>query len=214
MFFLILLVLSLGLGLFWLQHKRVQIDTTQAIAIHSSPEAIWAQVQDFEGFWERSNPEAHAGTQVLSIPKQPLRNGLQFVQKERVGGITGELEAEVYDVKPNCRFRWRATATYECLGLALTLPEGGTFRIEPSTEGDHVCVSHRVYGAFPDTVWGRAIGWILVCLLDADLDAAQHTYVELAYLKEILEGQTDAVADSSDPLAYPAGGRSHSGGTP
>lgn len=178
--------------LLFIQHKRIEIDTTQAVEVKANSETIWAQIQDFEGFWERSNPDAHAGTRVLSTPKQPLRNGLRFYQTEQVGGVTGELDAEVYDVEPCCRFRWRTQADYRFLGLKITLPEGGTFRIEPDSETDRVRVSHRVYGTFPNTVWGRALGWILVSVFDADLDAAQHTRVELMYLKKTLEDAASA----------------------
>lgn len=187
---MIAVLVSLAVVLLLLiQHKRIEIDTTQAVEVQAAPETIWAQIQDFEGFWERSNPEVHAGTRVLSNPKQPLRNGLRFYQKEQVGGVTGELDAEVYDVEPNRRFRWRTKADYRLLGLRITIPEGGTFRVEPDSKGERVRVSHRVYGEFPDTVWGRSLGWILVSVFDADLDAAQHTRVELMYLKETLEGE-------------------------
>lgn len=175
------------------------IDTTQTVKIKASPEIVWAKIQDFEGFWERSNPEAHAGTKVLSRPKQPLRNGLRFYQKEDVSGIVGELDAQVYDVEPQRRFRWRTEADYHFLGLTITIPEGGTFRIEPRSGDDMVQVSHRVYGEFPDTFWGRTLGWILVSLLDADLDAAKHTHVELEYLKQTLE--SSASGHEASPVA-------------
>lgn len=75
--------------LIFIQHKQVEIDTTQAVEVKANSETIWAHIQDFEGFWERFNPDAHAGTRVLSTPKQPLRNGLRFYQTEQVRGRHG-----------------------------------------------------------------------------------------------------------------------------
>lgn len=166
--------------------RAFRIDVTESVNIHASAEQIWEFASDFERNWEDSNPE-HDGTRVLSDPKYPLRDGLRFWQRERVGGIVGELNAELYDVEPNRKFRWYPDVVYKLWGLKLRFPEGGTFRIEPTSEPDVVRVSHHVWGDLPDSILIRVLGWLLINLFDIDRAAAQHTRMELEYFKSQIE---------------------------
>ena len=166
-----------------------KIDTTQTILINSSPEEVWQYASDFEGAFERSNSE-HAGTEILSVPEQPFRDSLLFLQHEYVGGIRGRLEGLVYDVFPPERFRWKAEGTYSLMGIdIILLNEGGDFRIEQVNYSDEVMVSHRVYGRFPDTFWGRSLSWLMTSIWSLEQDAATHTRTELEFFKQQLENQ-------------------------
>ena len=161
-----------------------EIDTTQTILIKSSPEQVWKYASDFEGAFERSNPD-HAGTEILSDPEQPFRDSLRFLQHEYVGGIRGRLDGMVYDVNPAERFRWKAEGTYSLMGIdVIQLKEGGDFRIEQVNYSDELLVSHRVYGKFPDTFWGRSLSWLMTSLWSLEQDAARHTRVELEFFKQ------------------------------
>lgn len=166
--------------------RRFTIDETESVTVRAAAEDVWAFISDFEGNWEDSNPE-HDGTRVLTDPKRPLRDGLRFWQRERVGGIVGEFEAELYDVEPNRKFRWRGDVTYSVWGANISFPEGGTFRVEPTSDPDAVRVSHRIWGRLPGGPSGRVLSWILVNLFDIDRAAARHTLVELEYFKSHIE---------------------------
>ncbi|MGS4947546.1 hypothetical protein ACVDG3_18880 [Meridianimarinicoccus sp. RP-17] len=167
------------------------VDVSASTMIDAPRAEIWRVASDFEGAFEDSNP-AHRGTTVLSDPKAPLRDGLRFRQEEYVGGLRGVLEAELFDVYPQERFGWRAETDYTLWGLPVaTVEEGGIFRIEESREGDGFRVSHRVWGDFPDTFYGRVLSWVSVALLDMETDAERHTRVELEYFERQLEGARD-----------------------
>lgn len=173
-------------GVVWtLLHKRMTIDTTHSIVIDADPSTVWEYVTDLEGHFEDSNPD-HAGTWVLSAAKEPLRDGLRFRQRERVAGVTGELDAVVRDVEPTRRFTWHAEASYRLVGLRIRVAEEGTLRVDPVSETSSR-LSHRVTGRFPDNPLGRVVGWIFVNVLDADLDAEEHTHRELRYFKRVIE---------------------------
>ena len=167
------------------------VDVNASTMIDAPCAEIWRFASDFEGAFEDSNP-AHRGTTVLSDPKAPLRDGLRFRQEEYVGGLRGVLEAELFDVYPQERFGWRAETDYTLWGLPVaTVEEGGIFRSEESRQGDGFRVSHRVWGDFPDTFYGRVLSWVSVALLDMETDAERHTRVELEYFERQLEGARD-----------------------
>lgn len=167
------------------------VDVSASTMIDAPRAEIWRMASDFEGAFEDSNP-AHRGTTVLSTPKTPLRDGLRFRQEEYVGGVRGALDADLFDVYPQERFGWRAETDYTLWGLPIvTVQEGGIFRIEESREGDGFRVSHRVWGDFPDTFYGRVLSWVSVALLDMETDAERHTRVELEYFERQLEGARD-----------------------
>lgn len=166
-----------------------KIDTTQTILIKSSAEEVWQYASDFEGAFERSNSD-HAGTEIISDPEQPFRDSLRFLQHEYVGGILGRLDGMVYDVFPPKRFRWKANGTYSLMGVdVIQLEEGGDFRIEQVNYSDQLLVSHRVYGQFPDTFFGRSLSWLMTSVWSLEQDAARHTRIELEYFKRQLENQ-------------------------
>lgn len=167
------------------------VDVAASVLIDAPRAEIWRLASDFEGAFEDSNPE-HDGTTVLSEPKTPLRAGLRFRQSEYVGGMRGVLDGELFDVYPEERFGWRAETGYTLWGLPLvTVEEGGIFRIEASRDGDGFRVSHRVWGEFPDTLYGRVLSWISVALFGMEADAERHTRVELEYFKRRLEERSD-----------------------
>ena len=58
------------------------IEVSNSVDVDTTREAAWDLLSDFEGVWEDSNP-AHRGTKVLSEPKRPLRDGLQWWQREK-----------------------------------------------------------------------------------------------------------------------------------
>lgn len=164
-----------------------QVDATGNVTIDATPEDIWEYASDFEGEFERSNPD-HDGLEITSSPKTPFRDGLRFRQYEYVGGFRATLDGIVFDVYRPERFRWRAETTYSVGGWQfITIEEGGTFRIEPTREGDGQRVTHRVYGIFPDTFWGRSLSWIATALLNMQHDAVVHTQTELEYFKSEIE---------------------------
>lgn len=162
------------------------VDVSASVVIDAPREAIWQLASDFEGAFEDSNP-SHRGTIVLSEPKEPLRDGLRFRQEEYVGGLRGVLRGEVFDVYPGERFRWRAVTDYSLGGAPIaTVEEGGDFRIEATRTGEGVRVSHRVWGVFPDTPYGRTLGWVATSLLGMEASAERHTRTELEYFRDRL----------------------------
>lgn len=179
-------LLILGVLLFGISRQQLPVDTTQSVIIEADREDIWEIAIDFEGAFENSNP-AHRGTEILSEPKQPFRDSLRFYQKEKVGGITAELDGTVYDVNESRSFRWKAKTIYYFLGMEIPVDERGTFRIEETTDKGYR-VSHRIYGNFKDTFGGRTLSWLMVSCFGMLQSAAEHTLVELEYFKEQLEG--------------------------
>lgn len=160
------------------------IETRQSVDIEASSEATWDLLSDFEGAWERSNP-AHRGCRVLSDPKRPIREGLRWWQREKVGWWTAEFVATVHDVIPQRQFKWSTRAKYRLGPIAFPIDEGGEVRIEPTDAGCQL--SHRVWGKLPPSVWGRVLEWIAARLMSTDADVAEHTRIELEYFKRCLE---------------------------
>ncbi|WP_166434119.1 hypothetical protein [Roseovarius spongiae] len=73
----------------------------------------------------------------------------------------------------------------------MSIDECGIFRIEESRRGNGFRVSHRVWGDFPATLYGRVLSWIAVALLDMETDAERHTRVELEYFERRLDDDQD-----------------------
>lgn len=92
------------------------IDVTANVHAEATATEAWELISDFEGEWEPSNPE-HKGTEVLTEPKQPLRDGLRWWQREGVGPLTGELTATVHDTRPGRAFSWTGEAIYKPFGM-------------------------------------------------------------------------------------------------
>lgn len=178
-------LLVLALLIVGISRQNLPVDTTQAVFIDASREAIWQMASDFEGAFEDSNP-AHKGTEILSEPKQPFRDSLRFSQKKMVGGITAELDGIVYDLNDKQSFRWKAKTVYHFLGMKIPVDKGGTFRIEETNQNGYR-VSHRGYGNFNDSFGGRTLSWLMVSCFGMLQSAAEHTIVELEYFKEKLE---------------------------
>ena len=161
------------------------IDVTANVHAEATATEAWELISDFEGEWEPSNPE-HKGTEVLTKPKQPLRDGLRWWQREGVGPLTGELTAIVHDTRPERAFSWTGEAIYKPFGMCVRVKEGGDFRIEP--KGDGVRLVHRVWGEFPKGIVGWVIERVIGTLLRFRSAAYRHTLVELEYFAGRLEG--------------------------
>lgn len=164
----------------------MMIEVSNSVDVDSTPQTAWDLLSDFEGVWEESNP-AHCGTKVLTEPKRPLRDGLQWWQREKVGPVKGEFVATLHDVIPEQEFSWRAIATYRLLGMTFTVNEGGRFVIEKRDHG--ISLRHDLWGQFRDTLKGRILNWIAVYLLREKQSMARHNLTELHYFKDCLESK-------------------------
>lgn len=185
---LTLLAFILLVFLFAILNPKI-VDVTESVRISGDRKAIWQAVTDFEGTFHDSNP-AHISTVITSQPKTPFRSGLEFAQEETVGGIRGILDGRVYDVLEEHHYRWEASTRYFVGNWSFaTVDEGGEVRIEPVPEEGVYRLVHRVYGHFPDTVWGRVLSWFSASLAGMESDARKHTLKELMYVKEAIEGR-------------------------
>ncbi|MGJ3252324.1 MAG: SRPBCC family protein [Elainellaceae cyanobacterium] len=154
------------------------------VDVNATREDAWDLLSDFEGVWENSNP-AHRGTKVLSEPKRPLRDGLRWWQREKVGLVQGEFVATLHDVVPEREFSWTAIANYRLLGISFTVDEGGRFVIEERNHG--IALRHDLWGKFRETLKGQILRWIAVHLLQERQAMASHNLIELRYFKDCLE---------------------------
>lgn len=165
----------------------IQVDASRSVIIAASSEEIWSYAGDFEGEFEKSNPD-HDGLTITSVPKEPFRSGLRFEQFEYVGGIRGRLNGVVFDGYPLKRLRWKADTNYKIWGInIIEIEEGGTLRIEPTEEGEGYRVSHRIFGRYPNTFRGRTVSWFMTAFFGIQEDAAEHTLTELEYFKRQIE---------------------------
>lgn len=160
------------------------VDVTESVSIEAPQELIWEAMQDFEGNWEESNPE-HDGTRILSELKTPLRNGLQFWQRESIGPVVGELDGTILDVDPPHTFSWRAKTTYRILLFRVEVVEGGTVTLV--SEGEKTKTSHRVWCRYPEKRFQRFPMVTYDRVFNGTKAAAKHTRVELEYFKDMLE---------------------------
>lgn len=160
------------------------IEVKNSVSVDCSRETAWDLISDFEGVWEPSNP-AHRGTEVLDDPKQPIRDGLRWWQREKVGLLTGEFVATVSDTKPGHAFSWSTTATYRLLGIPIKVDEGGTFVVVETENG--VTLRHYLWGKLPNA----ALEWFALNILREKKAMAEHNLVELNYFKKQLEANTD-----------------------
>lgn len=160
------------------------IEVTNCVYANASREAAWDLISDFEGVWEPSSP-AHRGTKVLDEPKQPIRDGLRWWQREKVGLLTGEFVATVHDTKPGHAFSWSTTATYLLFGFPINVDEGGTFEILETGTG--VTLRHYLWGKLPYNL----LEWFAFTVLREERAMAEHNLTELRYFKQQLEAKTD-----------------------
>jgi len=151
---------------------------------NATREEAWDLLSDFEGVWENSNP-AHRGTKVLSEPKRPLRDGLRWWQREKVGPVQGEFVATLHNVVSEQEFSWTAIATYRLLGITFTIDEGGYFVIEERDSG--IALRHDLWGKFGNTIKDRILQWIAVHVFRERHAMASHNLTELRYFKHCLE---------------------------
>ena len=185
--FFIIFILFAVVAVYASLNPRV-VDVTESVRVDAPKQAIWNAVTDFEGVFHDSN-HAHLSTTVTNRPESGFDDGLTFLQKETVGGIYGVLDGRVFDVFPAKRYRWSADTTYSLWGFEIIeVSEGGDLRIEETRAGDGLRLSHRVFGHFPDTFTGRAMSWFMSAFMNIESDAAQHTLVELEYVKRQVEG--------------------------
>jgi len=171
------------------------IDTTASVTANANKRDAWQLIQDFESVWEDSNP-AHRGTVVRDQPKQPIREGLRWWQREKVAGITADLEAVVTHAQPPDTFSWQGEATYHLHLADLTITEGGRFSI--TEENQRVRLTHRVWAVFPPTTLGRFTERILGPILRSEHAANHHTRVELEYFAQRLEAPHPATNNNPE----------------
>ena len=160
------------------------------ITTKSEPLLIWEYASDPE-HWTASNPEEHLGLKFLNSANRPEQD-VNFHQKEYVAGIYADLHGRIiYLDKPKLTI-WTGTATYKILGglLRFRLPEGGVLKMIKVPEGTKA--SHNVYIDFPNSLWGNFLKWFFVKIMSGEKAIYNHTYKELVYFKEKLEGQNSA----------------------
>lgn len=156
------------------------IEVSNSVDVDATREAAWDLISDFEGVWEPSNP-AHCGTKVLDKPKRPIRDGLRWWQREKVGPLTGEFTAMVHGTRPGHAFSWSTTATYRLACIPIKVDEGGTFEILENKAG--VTLRHYLWGKLPN----RALEWFARFILREEKAMAEHNLTELRYFKRKLE---------------------------
>lgn len=179
-------VLIVGVVVVFAASNPRTVDVTETVHINADRSEIWDAVTDFEGVFNDSNP-VHYETVITSSPKRPFRRGLIFRQEETVGGLRGILDGEVFDVKDRYHYRWKASTEYFVGDWSfITVDEGGEVRIVEASDERYRLVP-RVYGRFPDTIWGRMLSWFSSAVMGMESDAASHTLTLLEYVKNWLE---------------------------
>lgn len=160
------------------------VDAT--ITIRALPHAVWDYACQPEN-WTASNPTEHFGL-TFDSPDNLPHAGVTFVQLERVAGMRSVLRGRFhYMDRPHLAF-WTGTAAYRLLGGLLTvrLAEGGVLSLVQGSDG--VQLAHSVYMDFPDSLWGRACLWLFQTRLNGRQAVYEHTFRELRFFKERLEG--------------------------
>lgn len=158
---------------------------TETILIEAPPPRVWEVMSDVEGWWPASNPE-HQSFEALD--DRGLEVGARIRIREKIAGIPGEAVGAITDVKPGSEVTWEAPETrYRWHGIAMTVEEGVTWRIEPHDEGAGAQVSAHVWARFPTGILGRVVGWAFVRLLDGIEKDREHARTELRYLKRLIE---------------------------
>lgn len=156
-----------------------------AIVIRSTPESIWEFAYNPDN-WTASNPQEHRGLKFFSDNNRP-ETGVEFYQKEYVAGLYADLRGQILWAERPKVCVWTGVATYRILGglIRPRIPEGGVAQIEKMEGG--LKMSHDVFMAFPDTIFGRLMLWIFKNILGGEEAVYDHTYRELVYYKQQLE---------------------------
>ncbi|MDP2709506.1 MAG: hypothetical protein Q8O93_05730 [bacterium] len=130
-------------------HTEIEINNTaKNIADYASDPANWTA----------SNPKEHLGLKFYNDRNRP-ETGVEFYQKEMVGGIYNDLKGHIQYVDFPQITVWRGLAKYKLLGSLITfhLAEGGIVRIEENNGVSKM--SHDYYIDFPDSMIGRILHW-------------------------------------------------------
>lgn len=160
------------------------LDFTEAVTIDAPQAAVWELMRDLERWWPESNPD-HEHMECLD--DGDLRAGSRVRIKEKIAGISGEAIGTITQFEPGRVVTWDAPrACYRLLGLALTVSEGVTWRIEPSGESTTV-VSAHVWATVPPGRRGRVAAAVFTRLLGGAEKDRRHARTELQYLKRVLE---------------------------
>lgn len=157
-----------------------------SIVIRSQPDKVWDFAHDPKK-WTASNKKEHFGLTFNNKKNRPA-TGVAFHQKETVAGFYSDLKGHiVYAKRPEILF-WRGIATYKVLGglVKPRVPEGGLLQLKKVKEGTGI--SHSVYIDFPDTLFGRLTYWAFNNVFKGEKAVYDHTYKELVYIKNKLEG--------------------------
>jgi hypothetical protein len=156
------------------------IQDKQTITIAASPEAIWSRITDLEQAYSYE----HEKVQITSDDKS-FKDGMRFQEKERIGGILAEVDAEIFDVVPNQQYQFKGKAIYHYLGMKIPIEEGGKFSIESA--GDQSTLSLEAWGYFPDNLYGKIIEFVAKHILNIPKSLARHNLGELNEFKQALE---------------------------
>ncbi len=166
------------------ERKRDMFEFTESIHIEAPPDVVWQVLEDIEGWWPSSNPEHQS---IERLDSHGIQVGARLRIREKVAGIPGEAIGTITALSPGKEVTWTSDrAKYRWLGQTLILSEGVTWRIEP-TGPSATTLSAHVWARFPETLRGRASGWIFVHVLDGVAKDRLHARTELEYLKNSIE---------------------------
>lgn len=160
---------------------------TETVVIEAKPSTVWEVLHDIESWWPASNPE-HESLERLD-DRDVLEVGAQLRIREKIGGIPGEATGVITQVEPRSAVTWEAPqARYRWFGLAVTIGEGVTWRIQPYGDGATKLGAH-VWATFPPGFRGRVLETAFSRLLGGIEKDREHARTELRYLKRTIEAR-------------------------
>jgi hypothetical protein len=156
------------------------------IAMVGDPERIWDVLND-PAVWMASNPEEHFGTEFLT-PYRKAQTGALFRQRESVAGFRADMKGHFLVVDRPRSVSWTGIAHYRLLGGLITyrVPQSGIVRLERGKGG--LVASHEMFIDFPDSWFGKLVGWYFTSVRDGAQRLREHGQKELAYFKGVVEG--------------------------
>lgn len=160
-------------------------DFTETIRIGAPAETVWTALLDIERWWPPSNPE-HDDIERLD-GGGGIVVGTRFRIREKVAGVPGEAIGVITNVEPGTAVTWEADrARYRLLGVAFTMGEGVTWRVDPDGS-DSSQLSAHVWARFPDGAVGRILEVFFSRILNGIEKDRRHARIELEYLKQTIE---------------------------
>lgn len=157
---------------------------TETITIQAPHTAVWELMRHIERWWPVSNPEHES---LRQLDNGPLGVGTRLRIREKIAGIPGEATGTITRFDAGRAVSWEAPrARYRFLGLAFTVGEGVTWRIDARADRT-TAVSAHVWATFPHGLAGRLLAAVFTRLLHGIEKDREHTRTELRYLKRALE---------------------------